>query len=350
MDAQSFDRTALAMIVGALALWAAVAWFLPVLLPFAIGLAVASAAQPIARSLQSAVHLPRWAASALCVGLVFSLLALIVYLLGRTVVSQLGALAGELPAIARAAGETLRQWLDSLCARAPTGMEDAVRTWADTLLLRSERIGERLSDAALRILGGAVTALPDVLLFTVTAVLSGFMLCARLPELRQYVRKRLPPGRQLQLEKLRDRLRQVLSGWFRAQATLLSVSFCIVTAGLLLLRVPYALGLGALIAFVDALPVLGAGTVLLPWAAILLLRGQTHRALGLVLVYAAAALTRTALEPRLLGRHLGLHPLAALVALYAGFRLCGVGGMLLFPIGAILLRQLIELWTTARQA
>lgn len=348
MDAQSFDRAALAVIAGALAIWMAVAWFLPVLLPFAIGLAVASAAQPLVRRLQE-LRLPRWAASALCVGLVFGLLALGVYLLGRTVVSQLGALAGELPAIARSAGQTLRQWLDSMCARAPVGMEDTVRTWADSLLLRSERIGERLSDAAIATLGGAVTALPEVLLFTVTAVLSGFMLCARLPELRQALRKKLPRHRLAQLEKLRGRLRQVLSGWFRAQAALLSVSFCIVTSGLLLLRAPYALGLGALIAFVDALPVLGAGTILLPWAAVAMLQGMTRRALGLVLLYAATALTRAALEPRLLGRHLGLHPLVALVALYAGFRLCGVGGMLLFPIGAILLRQLVELWTNARR-
>ena len=349
MDAQSFDRTALAVVVGALTIWIAVAWFLPVLLPFAIGLAVAALAHPLARKLQSAVHLPRWAASALCVTLVFGVLALTVYLLGRTVVSQLGALAGELPGIARSAGQTLRQWLDSLCTRAPAGMEDAVRTWADTLLLRSERIGERLSDAAIATLGGMVTALPEALLFTVTAVLSGFMLCARMPELRQYVRRKLPLRRQAQLEKLRRQLRQVLSGWLRAQGTLLTVSFAVVTSGLLLLRVPYALGLGALIACVDALPVLGAGTVLLPWAAIVLLRGQTRRALSLVLIYAVAALTRASLEPRLLGRHLGLHPLVALVALYAGFRLCGVGGMLLFPIGAILLRQLIALWTNARQ-
>ena len=66
-------------------------------------------------------------------------------------------------------------------------------------------------------------------------------------------------------------------------------------------------------------------------------------ALGMLLLYGIAALTRTALEPRLLGRQLGLHPLLTLLALYAGFRLCGVGGMILFPIGAILLRQLWEL-------
>ena len=348
MDAQSFHRTVLAAVVGALAIWLAVDWFLPVLLPFVIALAVAAVAHSLARGLERTAHLPRWAASGLSVLAVFAALGLGLWLLARTVVSQLGGLAEELPAIARSAGNTLRLWLDSLCARAPAGMEETVRLWSDRLLARSERIGERLSDAAIATLGGAVTALPEALLFTVTAVLASFMLCARLPELNRYLRGKLPTHWRDRLSQLRGQLRRVLSGWCRAQLTLLSVSFAIVTAGLWLLRVPYALGLGALVAAVDALPVLGSGTVLLPWAAVVLLQGHTRRALGLVLLYAVAALTRAALEPRLLGRHLGLHPLLTLVALYAGFRLCGVGGMLLFPIGAILLRQFIELWGTAK--
>ena len=348
MGAQSFDRAVLAAVAAALALWLAVGWFLPVLLPFLIALGVAAVARRLALRVQRVTHLPRWAASALCVLAVFAALGLALWLLARTVVSQLGGLAGELPAIARSAGNTLRLWLDSLCDRAPAGMEGTVRVWSDRLLARSERIGERLSDAAISTLGGAVAALPEVLLFTVTAVLASFMLCPRLPELGQTLRGKLPPQWQGRLSQLRAQLKRVLSGWCRAQLTLLSVSFAIVTAGLWLLRVPYALGLGALIAAVDALPVLGSGTVLLPWAAVVLLQGHTRRALGLVLLYAVAALTRAALEPRLLGRHLGLNPLVTLVALYAGFRLCGVGGMLLFPIGAILLRQLIELWGSTK--
>ena len=75
-----------------------------------------------------------------------------------------------------------------------------------------------------------------------------------------------------------------------------------------------------------------SGTVLLPWALISLLQGQLPRALGLLATYACAALTRSTLEPRLVGRHLGLDPLVTLACLYLGYRLWGFGGMILSPM------------------
>ena len=65
---------------------------------------------------------------------------------------------------------------------------------------------------------------------------------------------------------------------------------------------------------------------------------------GLLILYAVASLTRTALEPRLLGRQIGLSPLVTLFAMYAGYRLMGIAGMILFPICAILAKQFAELW------
>lgn len=345
---QNNIRTALAFLGGALALWLGVTYFLPAMAPFAIGLAVAAAAQPLVRVCQRTLRLPRWAASSLCVSAVFAVTIFAVWLLARTAAARLGTLAAELPGIFRTASDSLEHLSDALSQRAPAELEDTVRLWADSLLARGAKLGERLSDAALRAMGGAVAALPEALLFTVTAVLSSFMLCARLPDIKRAIRQRLPLQTRARLRRGLIRVRAALSGWCRAQLRLLGVSFAIVTAGLFVLRVPGWLGLGLLIAVVDALPVLGTGTILLPWAAVCLLRGATRRGIGLALLYAAAALTRTSLEPRLLGRHLGLSPLITLAALYAGFRLCGVAGMLLFPIGAIVGKQLIEAWGHAQ--
>ncbi len=352
MTGQKLLRIALAVGLGGVALWLSVAYFLPVLLPFGIGLLVAHLAHPIAMRLQKALHLPRWAATFLCVSAVFAALAGSVWLLVRTLISQLGALVQEIPAIVQSLEgpmERLEHWLFTLSDRAPASVAPTLRSWMESLLKRSSMLGERLSDAAFSFMGGMVAGLPDVLLFTVTAVLSSFMLCTKLPEVRAWVKGKLPQRWQDNLHTMTQQLKRVLSGWCKAQFKLLSLTFGIVTAGLFLLGYPYALVLGAVIALIDALPVLGSGTILLPWAGILLLQGNTRRALGLVLLYAAAALTRTALEPRLLGHQLGLPPILTLIALYAGFRLCGVGGMLLFPIGAILLRQLYELVETAIQ-
>ena len=91
---------------------------------------------------------------------------------------------------------------------------------------------------------------------------------------------------------------------------------------------------------VDALPVFGTGTILIPWALVLFLRGQTKTGVGLVVLYGAAALSRQALEPRLVGKQVGLNPVLTLLALYTGYRLLGVGGMIVFPITAMLLKQI----------
>ena len=109
-----------------------------------------------------------------------------------------------------------------------------------------------------------------------------------------------------------------------------------------------------LTAVIDALPVLGAGTVLLPWAVYDLLTGNVPLALGLAITYAAVTVLRSAIQAKLLGDQLGLHPLASLAAIYAGWTLWGVMGMLLFPILAICVKQALpglELWRggTSRQ-
>ena len=93
-------------------------------------------------------------------------------------------------------------------------------------------------------------------------------------------------------------------------------------------------------ALVDALPVFGTGTVLLPWAVLALLGGDVRMSVGLLVLYSVISLVRSLLEPRLVGARVGLPPLAALVCMYVGFQALGVLGMLLAPLAAVLARQL----------
>ena len=94
-------------------------------------------------------------------------------------------------------------------------------------------------------------------------------------------------------------------------------------------------------ALVDAFPILGTGAILVPWSILSFLQGDTLPAFGLLGLYAAAALVRSILEPRFLGKHLGLDPLVTLMALYAGYRLWGILGMILAPMLAVAATQLL---------
>ena len=80
--------------------------------------------------------------------------------------------------------------------------------------------------------------------------------------------------------------------------------------------------------------------MLLPWSLLCLLQQDTPRAIGLASTYLVVTLTRSMLEPKFLGRHLGLDPLVTLMALYIGFRLWGIGGMILAPILTVITLQI----------
>ena len=95
------------------------------------------------------------------------------------------------------------------------------------------------------------------------------------------------------------------------------------------------------ICLLDALPVLGTGTVLLPWALICCLQLDKARAIGLVGIYVVISLVRSVLEPKLVGRQLGLDPLVTLFSLYAGYKLWGIGGMIVAPLLAVTVTQFL---------
>ena len=182
--------------------------------------------------------------------------------------------------------------------------------------------------------------LPDAVLFTVTAILSSFMLSGELPAIRSWLSRVIRPEWRQKALSLRSHVRTTFGGWLRAQLKLMGVTFLILNVGLMLLRVQYPVLDALLITIVDALPVFGTGTILIPWAIVMFLRGETKKGIGLVILYGTAALSRQALEPRLVGRQVGLNPVLTLLALYAGYRLLGVAGMIVFPISAMLLKQI----------
>ena len=92
----------------------------------------------------------------------------------------------------------------------------------------------------------------------------------------------------------------------------------------------------------DAVPLLGTGTVLVPWALVKLLQDDAMVGFGLLALYILAAVTRTVLEPRFFGKHLGLDPLTMLVFLYFGYRLWGFWGIVISPLLAATTKTLSE--------
>ncbi len=324
------------MILGVLAAaWLGIKYLLPLVLPFLMGALLALAAEPAVGFGERRLHLSRGLSAGLGVTLTLLLLAGALSLVGALAVRELSSLAGALPDMQHTVEQgmtVLQDWLVGLASRMP----DGARTLVTGTVLELFSGGSLLLSQVTSRIPGMVSAvlgwLPDGALGLGTGVLSAFMISARLPRLRAGIASRLPKSWYDKYLPALRRVRSTLGNWFKAQGKLAAVTYGIVAVGLVLLRVRYGPVWAVLIAVVDAVPVLGTGTVLVPWAIVSLLQGQTLRGVGLLGTYAAAMLTRTVLEPKFVGKQLGLDPLATLLSLYVGYRLWGILGMILAPM------------------
>ena len=304
----------------------------PCILLFLIAYAAAAAMEPLVERL-TRWRLPRLLASGAVLTFCLLLLGLLLWLAVSRILYELGQFLPQLPTLlSRFQNGWLENKLYALLVAAPeemkTVLSDAFRRWTAGGLA----LPERLSAALAKGVGQLAAALPHLLLAFTTGILAIFFCSVDLPRVRAYLRNLLPDEYRSRAARFQDCLRRALLNWCRVQGRLMGIVFLLLTAGFLLLRIPYAFLAAALGALIDALPFFGSGLLLVPWTALSLLQGEPVRAVGLLVLYGLICLTRSLLEPRLYGKQSGVSPLLTLLALYGGFRLFGFWGMLLAPI------------------
>lgn len=130
--------------------------------------------------------------------------------------------------------------------------------------------------------------------------------------------------------------KDTLKTYLKAQGLIMLLDGAVCTLAFLFIKQPYAWVFGPLVALVDALPVLGAGLILLPYAAVLLLMQEFGKAGILILAYLGCLLIRQITEPRMIGNKVGMRPLYTILSMYIGFKLFGVFGFLLGPVGVLI--------------
>ena len=329
-------------IILAVGAWLGIKYLLPVAFPFLLGTALALLARPAVKLGTNRLGMKPGLASALGVSLTLLFVLGIVFLLGAVLVKESVSLLQGVPETVRSSTKVLEQFLTDTAQKTPESLRpyltDTVhRLFSDSDTLLRQAAGQ-LPSLASQVLG----KIPGSAMGLGTGVISAYLICPRLPKIREGISRRLPPEWKERILPALARLRVALKGWLKAQLRLMGITFVIVMVGFLILRVPYAPLSAAGVALVDAVPLLGTGAVLLPWAVVELLQGRHFMAIGLLCTYAAASMTRTVMEPRLVGKRLGLDPLVMLIFLYLGFRFLGFWGIVISPLLAFSVKTLTQ--------
>lgn len=327
-----------------LSTWLILRLFFPLFSPFFLGFLLAFAADPMVNFLQKRLHLPRPVSTGIGVSMTFSFLAMTLLILCAFLVRELRTLAGFLPSLeqATASGFSLiRSWMLDLATHIPQSIRPMVETNVTALFSDGAALVDKGTGYLLGLAGNLLSHVPDSALSLGTAIISAFLISVKLPRMKRWLLRRIPKERLDAMRITAKRIRTVFTRWLTAQFRLMGVTFLILFLGFVILKIPYALFWALGICLVDAFPVLGTGTILLPWSLVCFLQSDSPRAIGILGIYVTVTLTRSILEPKLLGRHLGLDPLVTLMTLYAGYKLWGLPGMFLAPILTVTALQIL---------
>ena len=327
-------------------------WLLGPLLPFLLALALSAMAEPLVQRVRRWMGVRRSFAAALVTTLLLAIpgggAALALVRLGvelRQWSTRLPEVVAGFPAMWNSLLDRAGAW----DAASPAFLRSALDMLAGRMMEEGPSLAGEVGSWLMGAASSLLSSLPDAGLFLMTTLLAVYFTSLSYPSILAFLKRQLPEAWQVRCRAAARCFRSTILKWLRAELLLILTTFAILLAGFLWMRLDYALLAAVFTALVDALPVLGTGTVLFPWALGCFLTGNVERGLALLVLYAVGLVVHTLLEPRLLAGQADLPPLTALLAMYLGFRFLGVGGMILLPVVLLLLKQfqdagVIHLW------
>lgn len=176
-----------------------------------------------------------------------------------------------------------------------------------------------------------LAAVPGFFIVLVIAIVATFFMSASFPEIKRFFQGLFPRRWHTGAQSVSQDLGQAIVGFVRAETILISITGIILTIGLLLMGNRYAFTIGFASAFLDLLPIVGTGMVFVPWVIGLLFMGAVGEAVKILVIWALALVIRQILEPRIMSKSIGLHPLPTLISMYVGLKLLGGMGLVLGP-------------------
>ena len=307
------------------------------LMPFIIGAVIAWAVQKPAGFIAKKTRLKSSLCAAVLAAAVFLAAAALCTAAVYFIINSAGRFLADALSYVQPAAEFLQKLgnrLDSFFSGMPEDFVSAAESMLKNALNGlSERLTETLSGFAGVIVGNA----PGFLISCIVAVVSSCYIAADYPGLLKFFRSMC--GSRIYGNILRIKLifTKSIFSFVKGYLLLMLITFAELAVGFYILGLKNALFLALLIAFIDILPVLGTGTVLIPWAVIELIMRNMYIGIGIIVLYAVITIIRNFAEPKIIGGQIGINPLFTLLAMFIGIKLFGFIGMFILPMTLIVI-------------
>lgn len=315
-------------------------YVLPLLMPFIIGLIIAMIFRRIIDYIDKKTRIKRSFVSIFILIIFYGILVFILSAIGSRVFTFIKDVFGQLPDLYRYTIEpALEKVLDNLMEQFPDlkpYIEDFIANLSDTIFTYIKNA----SSTVISTITGLAGRLPSLLIKLIFTIVSSFFFTIDYYKISDFVIRQFKGEQRKMLLKLKDKGIGTIAKFIRAYSAIISITFLELSIGFWILRIPNPFLFGAMIAFIDVLPILRTGAVLLPWAVIALVLGNTKIGIGMFILYIIITAVRQTIEPKIVGQQIGLHPIVTLILMFVGAQLMGVLGLLLLPVIATIIKTL----------
>jgi sporulation integral membrane protein YtvI len=309
-------------------------------IPFIIAFILSSLIEPLVNFMEKKVKIPRKVGSIISILLVLSSLGTILGLLINRLVKEIINVYNQINVIFG----SMQQFFEVIIDKVNSIYISLPKTISDTLdqfFSEAASNAQKLLAPFVQGVGSFTMSLPQALVFLVVTVLATYFMTADKDKINSFLDKQVPVQWLEKTRTVMNKLFSALFGWLKAQIILMVITFSELTIAFLVMRVENGLLFALLIAIVDALPIFGVGSVLIPWGIIELISSNYQRGLSLLLLYVIVLVIRQLIEPKIVGQQIGIHPLLTLFSMYLGLQLFGFFGMILGPVLVVIAKSIL---------
>ncbi len=306
------------------------------IMPFIIGFFIAYLLKPLVELLHRKLKGNRKIWAVLVMILAYGVVGLLLWLLGSRIVYGFQKLFEMLPNMytydLEPALERVNEFFVNFFSGLTPAISDTLNTMLSNVMGALRDFVVNTSKSVVGWIALASTKLPTLLLGLIFTIMSSVFISIDYQRIRGFLLKQLPSKYIGWLYDGKSFVSDTLLRYLRAYSIIMSITFVELSVGLTILRVESAILIALIIAVVDIVPVLGTGTIVIPWIVISIIQGNYARAVGLLILYVVIIIVRNIMEPRIVGQSIGLNPLLTLMCMYIGLVNFGVIGMLLLPM------------------
>lgn len=319
-------------------------------LPFIIAYLFAECFRPIVKYSESHKTFPKKSFVLFVILIATAALSMLIYALTRQLfreISELAAKAKEAVTLIRNDEAYAEETINKISGMIPF-VDLRERLWEMRSNLDEElwsmlvSFGENMSGTLFSLVGTAASFLPNALFTAVVVIIATYYFAIDRVRVNCFFLSLFPKKVRPILKNARDSLAETVGKYLRAYGLLFLITFIELLLAFMIIGIDYSFVLALVISLVDVLPVLGTGTVLIPWGIIALATGNYGIGTGVLITYAIITVVRQIIEPRIVGKFIGLSPLASLASMYIGLKLMGLVGLFAFPLLAILIKRFLS--------